>query len=258
MSLSRRDLLKLGGAAVLASAFSPAIRALADTPPPSVFSRGAGRFPRAALTIDDCYLVHILQELEETLAAFPDVRFNFFPVGEALLSTDQKDPGIWKRFAEKGHDIGYHSFKHDNLQLFSAEGVARDYNLWLDALRAVLGAEPRVHFARPPYGNVSPQFLTLCRERGLVCTMWSWGWGGLDLQDTIKYTMPKTKNGDIVLLHTRTFDMNVIRAGLPWMAQQGIRAVTLRQLYYDFRKEQIEPKGCDTGASGSLTRTCMD
>lgn len=258
MSLSRRDILKLGGATMLASALSPTIRTFADSGAPAVFSRGTNRLPRVALTIDDCYLVHILQDLEETLADFPAMRFTFFPVGEALLSTEGKDPGIWKRFAARGHDIGYHSFSHDNLQVFKTEDVMRDYERWLDALRQVLGTEPRVHFARPPYGNVSPQFLTLCKERGLVCTMWSWGWGGTDLKDTITYTMPKTKNGDIVLLHTRTFDMNVIREGLPWMAKQGMQAVSLRQLYYDFRKEQIDAKGCDTGASGSLTRTCMD
>ena len=258
MSLSRRDILKLGGATVLASAFSPAVRALAASVPPAVFSRGSHRLPRVALTIDDCYLVHVMQKMEKTLAEFPGMRVTFFPVGEALLSTEQKDPGIWKRIAERGHDIGYHSFYHDDLQTFSTEGVLRDYDKWLDALRAVLGREPRVYFARPPYGNVSTPFLELCKQRGLVCTMWSWGWGGLDLADTVKYTVPKTKNGDVVLLHTRTFDASSMHEGMAWLERQGMQAVTLRQLYYDFRKEQIDAKGCETSAASSLTRTCNE
>jgi peptidoglycan-N-acetylglucosamine deacetylase len=258
MSLSRRDILKLGGAALIASALSPAIRALAASAPPAVFSRGSSRLPRVALTVDDCYLATILQKLETTLADFPEMKITFFPVGEALLSTEQKIPGIWKRFAARGHDIGYHSYRHDDLQTFSSEGVQRDYDLWLDALRTVLGREPRVYFARPPYGNVSRPFLDLCQQRGLVCTMWSWGWGGTDLDDTVKYTIPKTKNGDVVLLHTRTFDMDAILAGLPWMRAQGMQAVTLRQLYYDFRKEQLDAKGCESSEATSLTRTCNE
>ena len=258
MSISRRDVLKLSSAALLSAAVSPILNALAEPAAPSVFSRGLTRLPKVALTYDDCYLVTVLQKLEKTLNANPDVRVTFFPVGEALLSTDGKDAGIWKRFASRGHEIGYHSYYHDNLALFSTVDVIRDYDRWLDALRQVLGKEPLVHFARPPYGNVCPQFLELCKERGLICTMWSWGWGGTNLDDTVKYTVPKTKNGDIVLMHIRTFDIEATDSGLPWLASQGLQAVTLRQLYYDFRKEESESKGCESTTSSSLTRTCID
>jgi peptidoglycan/xylan/chitin deacetylase (PgdA/CDA1 family) len=258
MSLSRRDILKLGGAALLASAISPAARVLASSTPPSVFSHGSTRLPRVALTIDDCYLSHILEKMESTLAEYPEMRVTFFPAGEALLSIESKLPGIWKRFAERGHDIGYHSFYHDNLQVFSTEDALRDYDMWHDALNKVLGKESRVYFARPPFGNVSTTFLNVCKQRGLVCTMWSWGWGGTDVKDTVAYTVPKTKNGDVVLMHTRTVDLGVLAEGLPWMRQQGIQTVTLRQLYYDYRKEQINAAGCEVTTSNSLTRTCNE
>jgi peptidoglycan/xylan/chitin deacetylase (PgdA/CDA1 family) len=258
MLRSRRDFLKLGASALLAGALSPVLPALAHHENPSVFWRGLARSPKVALTYDDCYLVTVMQKLEKALESHPAMRVTLFPVGEALLSTDEKDPGIWKRFTGKGHEIGYHSFHHDNLQLFKTEDVIKDYDRWLDALRKVLGREPLIHFARPPYGNVSPPFLELCEARNLVCAMWSWGWGGTVLDDTVKYTIPKTKNGDIVLLHSRTFDINATNAGLPWLESQGMEAVTLRQLYYDYRKDQSESKGCESSAGSSLTRTCID
>ena len=108
---------------MLSAAFSPVIRTLADSAAPSVFSRGSKRLPKVALTYDDCHLVTVLQKLEKILDANPDVRITLFPVGEALLSNETKDPGIWKRFAQCGHDIGYHSFNHDNLELFKDEDV---------------------------------------------------------------------------------------------------------------------------------------
>jgi hypothetical protein len=89
-------------------------------------------------------------------------------------------------------------------------------------------------------------------------TLWSWGWGGTDLAYVVTYNVPKNTNGDIVLMHTRTFDMEVTNAGLPWLALHGIQAVSLRRLYYDFRKEQSESKGCDAATGSSLTRTCIE
>ncbi len=259
-SLSRRDFLKLGGAALLSAALTPVARVLAasasQTAP--VIYHGSRRFPEIALTVDDDDLVHLVQRLETLFDSYPNFHITFFPVGKVLLSNEGKDPGIWRRLHEKGHEIGYHSFNHDNLEIFRTEQIIQDFDRWRDALRQVLQTEPDVRFARPPYGNGSPQFLEMCKARGLVTTMWSWGWGGTDTADVVKYTVPKTKNGDIVLMHTRTIDVDTITAALPWVASQGLKLTTLRELYFDLQKEQYQPAGCDATTGGSLTRTCID
>jgi peptidoglycan/xylan/chitin deacetylase (PgdA/CDA1 family) len=257
-SISRRDFLKLGGAALLSAALAPVTQALAATPTQTVLYHGSLKRPKIALSYDDCHLVTMLQKLEKTLERHPQVHITLFPVGEAIVSTEAKDPGIWKRFFQKGHEIGYHSFYHDNLELFKTEDVLRDYDRCMDALRAALGTEPQVRFARPPFGNVSQSFLNLCRIRGLVCTMWSWGWGSDSSADAMANIVPKTKYGDIVLMHTRSMDMSTTEAALPWLAQRKISAVTLRELYRDLQLERIDSAGCDADANNSLTRTCLD
>jgi len=258
-TLSRRDVLKLSGAGLLAAAFAPALRALQATPEEKVFASGSNRQAKVALTVDDCYLVHIVQRLENTLLANPQAHMTFFPVGEGLVSTNGKDPGIWKRIRDAGHDIGYHSFNHDDLATYSADEVLRDYERWLDALRHVLEDEnPKVRFARPPYGNVTSQFLNLCNLRGLVCTMWSWGWGAESSAEAINNVVPKTKAGQIVLLHTRTVDADTFDAGIPWLAKNNLRAVTLSEMYYDFQKEEHQSPGCDVATGSALTRSCID
>lgn len=218
--------------------------------------RGSVHYNRVALTYDDCYLVTMLRRLEKILEQNPEVRITLFPVGEALLSTEQKDSGIWTRFQNSGHEIGYHSFDHTNPDVMSPSNVLADYDRWLDALHQVLGKEPTVRFARPPFGNTSPSFLQMCALRGLVPTMWSTGWGG-PTESVVNYTVPKIQRGDIVLLHTRIEDMDTSEKALPELTTRGIQAVTMSQLYFDWLKEHNESKGCYT-APWSKNRTCIE
>lgn len=255
-SISRRDFLKLGSLSLLSAAFlsyEPAETAYQAQP---VIYQGSAHYNRVALTYDDCYLVTILHRLEAILDQHPEVRITLFPVGDALLNNQSKDPGVWKRFVVKGHEIGYHSFNHANPELISSQGIVADFDRWLDALWFVLDEEPVVRFARPPYGNISSSFLYMCAQRGLVPTMWSTGWGG-PTESVVSYTVPKIRRGDIVLLHTRLEDMDTTADALPELADRGIQAVSLSRLYLDWLKEQNESMGCYADPT-SLLRTCIE
>jgi len=199
----------------------------------------------------------ILNRLEQVLEKYPDVKVTLFPVGEALLNNQNKDPGVWKRFHDQGHEFGYHSFDHTNPEVLSTESVIADYDRWLEALRQVLETEPEVRFARPPFGNTCASFLNMCDARGVVPTMWSTGWGG-PTESVVNSTVPKIQPGDIVLLHSRPEDMETIQYALPELDTRGLQAVTLTRLYVDLLKEQHQSAGCEAGQLPSLTRTCID
>lgn len=256
-NLSRRDFLKLSSLSLLSTAF---LRFEPNSKPyqaQSVLYKGSAHFSRVALTYDDCYLITMLRRLETILGDNPDAHVTFFPVGEALLSTNQKEEGIWKRFRELGHEIGYHSFDHTDPEVMSSQHVLEDYDRWYDALCQVLEDQaPVVRFARPPYGNTSSSFLNMCTQRGLVPTMWSTGWGG-PTESVVNYTVPKIQPGDIVLLHTRIEDMNTSEEAIPELADRGIQAVTLSRLYFDLLKVENESSGCYADPY-SLSRTCIE
>ena len=254
---SRRDFLKLAGASMMAASLRSTSREAAqDIQPAPVIWRGSAHHRYVALTYDDCYLVNRMQDLEELLEGYPEIKITLFPVGVALESNEQKDPGIWKRFYQAGHEIGYHSWDHTNIGVMSPNTALADYDRWMDALVAVLGEQPSVHFGRPPFGVLSSSFDAICRERGLVNTMWSTGWGGeLDIGLN---AARRSRNGDIVLLHIRTQDYHTSVEAYPWMRENGWGAVTLTQLYDDLLREQNESDGCNTGAGAGLTRTCIE
>ncbi len=267
-SLSRRDFLKLGGAAFVSTAIGRPFTAAAVSASPPIIYHGTTFYPRLAVTYDDCQLVTRLHMLQSSLTANPTVRVTLVPVGQALLNNESKEPGIWKWFHSQGHEFGYHSWDHTDPFVRTDAELLADYDRWQDALYRVLGDKPLVRFARPPFGNLSSSFLDMCRQRGKVATMWSTGFGGA--VDVGVDLARHAQNGDIALMHTRnqpaepainqeeSWDMTITAQILPYFAEQGMQCVTVSRLYDDLIREQQSSMGCEVGPGDSLTRSCLD
>jgi len=260
--------MKLGAGALGAAAISTVWRSRAAARAAPVIYRGSDRYPRIAITYDDCLLVTRLHMLQEHLVDNPEARVTLFPVGEALLNNENKDPGIWKWFHSRGHEFGYHGWDHTDPWVLSDAELLDDFDRWQNALYQVLAGQPEVRFARPPYGNLSGSFLNMCARRGQVATMWSTGFGGaIDVGVT---AAKRARGGDIALMHTRdqpaipaikqeeSWDMTITAEILPWFSSEGIACVTLSRLYDDLLVEQHNGVGCEVGFGESSTRVCLD
>ena len=244
---SRRDFLKLSGATFAAGMlgiYAPRVLA-AGTGDVNfqVFKHGRRDQAQIALSYDDCQLVKKLQSLEIMLREQPDVKVTFFPTGEALLRTNEKDAGIWQRFLKAGHEIGSHTFDHGNPGIRSAQNLLEDYAKWLAALYQVTESRPTVRFARPPFGNLSPSYQKMCVERGLVAAMWSASWGG-ELELT-KKNIEMADNGDVVLMHISSQDVDTNTPYvLSFLKERGLRSVTMSELYFASVRENIGAGSC--------------
>ena len=257
-NISRRDFLKIGGAALIGISAGRFIPLMEDEPnftAPLIWN-GSRKFKRMAFTYDDCYLLNRMQDMEVLLEKFPEFKVTYFPVGVKLLDLDNQDKGIWKRLVDKGHEIGYHTFDHVNLGVMSPASALADFDKWHDTLNQVLGAEYNVRFVRPPYDIISYTLDVLCQERGLVAAMFSVGGGG-DPKVVVK-AIQEGLGGDIVQMHIRTQDYNSSMQAFPWLKENNWELVTMSSLYEDYLREQVNSDGCDVNAGVSLTRTCVE
>ena len=261
--LTRRDFLKLGGAALLSTALSGFDIQGADSTPPPIVYHGSRDHRYIALTFDDCWHPDVLEQLDQAAAPYPDFHFTFFAVGDALQINEVKDPGIWRRLVSRGHEIGYHTMHHIDTNLMSAQAMLADFDQWNNVLHQALGFLPEVHFAKSPYNDVSSSFEALCSERGLVDTRYSTSYEGETVEDGLN-AASRTQNGDIVQMHTyqdpnkSRQDASISAQVIPYLAQQGFGLVTMTQLYDDLLLEQNSSDGCDVGTGNSLTRTCVE
>ena len=262
---SRRDFLKLGSAAFLAAAFGNLELAEADStqPLPLPIYHGSRLYPRIAVTFDDCWHPEVLAQLNDMLTPYPDFHFTFFAVGDAMVIDETVRPGIWKQLFERGHEIGYHTMHHFDPIVMSSKEMIADFDEWMNTLQHILGFKPEVHFARPPGDDFTASFQTLCRERGLVPTLFSIGYEAPNIDDGL-LNASHTQNGDIVQMHTyedpnnNRLDVSITAKVLPYLAGQGFKLVTMTELFNDVLREQNSSNGCNVGTGESLTRSCLD
>ena len=108
--LTRRDFLKLGGAALLTTALRGFNFQNTGFIPPPIVYHGNRYYHKIALTIDDCWHPDVLEQLNEMVAPYPDFHFTFFAVGDekqSIFSFQGAAPAMFDAMrSAKRHLIG--------------------------------------------------------------------------------------------------------------------------------------------------------
>lgn len=115
------------------------------------------------------------------------------------------------RLVADGHEIAYHSYNHDALEVLQIWGTkewVEDYDRWVAAMQLLLGKadyEEAVRpYARAPYGLFSAGFLAMAERKGLVWYAWN--------TDVHEVALVPPKDGTVVLSHVRQSDIAAFEA----------------------------------------------
>ncbi|MEU5311488.1 polysaccharide deacetylase family protein [Streptomyces sp. NPDC021562] len=123
----------------------------------------------------------------------------FFVQGRGHIA---KYPGILRRMAAEGHEIGNHTWTHPRLTEITEADARRELTRTQDAIQRITGTRPVL--MRPPQGRTNRKVAKVCRELGLAQVLWSVTAKDYETTDSALITrrvLDQTHRDGIILLH---------------------------------------------------------
>lgn len=122
--------------------------------------------PLLALTFDDGPDPLFTPRILDALAS-AGARATFFVMGTML----ERHPELGRRIVDEGHEVGNHTWSHENLTFLDADGIRDQIERAQQAITDTLGVTP-VWF-RPPRGALPGAALRVASELGCDTAVWS-------------------------------------------------------------------------------------
>jgi peptidoglycan/xylan/chitin deacetylase (PgdA/CDA1 family) len=162
-----------------------------------VVSHGKAGKSAVALTFDDGPSPASTPVLLQLLASY-DLKATFFVIGNQA----EKYPELIERIVAAGHNVGNHSWSHDNLLMFrSTDTLASDIKQTQDVL-ARAGIRPLAF--RPPVGITGPRLEPVLDDLQMFTVNFScriYDRGNRNINSLADRALDRLKPGDILLLH---------------------------------------------------------
>ncbi|MGM9951094.1 MAG: polysaccharide deacetylase family protein [Lysinibacillus sp.] len=214
---------------------TPTISSSADEghPPDIVHSYGAlpERYLPAsfsgkvvALTFDDGPHPVVTKRILDILERH-NAKATFFMVGEHV----QYYPDIVREVFRGGHEIGNHTWSHDNLEELEIDEIEKEISSTNKAIQQIVGKKPSVF--RPPYGLLTE---SAGRQITMQVTRWSvdtFDWEHKDADLLLREVENKVHDRAVILMHDifpSTADG--LEKVLQHLKRQGYTFVTVSEL----------------------------
>lgn len=184
-----------------------------------------------AMTFDDGPNPDATPELLDIFGAVSG-QATFYMVGEQM----QKSPELVKAVAERGHEIGNHSFSHPHLPQLGEQDVLAELERTDRLIRELSGQAPQTF--RPPYLDHNEETQRIAdrfqyRVIGAVNTdSRDWSCPGVD--HIVETSRRHVRNGSILIYHdgfeNRSQTVEAVRQLVAELTEQGYRFVTVSEL----------------------------
>ena len=167
-----------------------------EVPIYSVGERG----DKIAITFDCAWNDEDIDSILDTLDAY-SCRATFFVVG----TWAQKYPDALRKIAERGHEVGNHSYNHADYTKMSEKEITEDLDKCDAVIESVTGTKP--YLMRAPSGGYNDTVVRAAENSGKAYIQWSVDaidYGGASSQQIYDRSVKNTSSGDIILLHNGT------------------------------------------------------
>lgn len=166
-----------------------------DKHPPIENKKEDNAKPMVALTFDDGPNAQYTPQLLEILDKY-NAKATFFMVGTNI----ETNPKLVTQVAEKGHEIGNHTYSHKDLMSLDHAGRTQEIQRVQELVYTQTGVYPR--WLRPPYGSADVSILE--QETKMDFAFWSVDtrdWESRDSASILAVVEKNIKEGDIILFH---------------------------------------------------------
>lgn len=182
-----------------------------------------------SISFDATWGVDHTDRLLDTLDRY-GVKTTFFLAGYWV----EKYPEYVKKIAERGHELGNHSYEHPHLNALTREAIRADLSRNHDLLVELTGQTPILF--RPPFGEYSNKVIEVASELGYYTIQWSidsLDWKDVSADFMVDRVMERVGPGEIVLFHNAgKHTPEAIERLIPLLQGEGYRIVPISELIH--------------------------
>lgn len=183
-----------------------------------------------ALTFDDGPHPRITEKILDYLDS-EQIKATFFIIGVNA----ELWPDIVKDEISRGHEIGNHTYSHDEKKRNSREEFASDLSHADSILHNDFGYETVLF--RPPQGICNDNVMNAASELEYSVVLWNidtHDWAHNSTENIVSTVMKKVKNGDIILFHDyvsgESHTLDALRVIVPRLKSEGYTFATVSEL----------------------------
>ena len=140
-------------------------------------------------------------------------------------------PDIVKRIYMEGHEIGNHSWSHEDLgAMTSADDIIQGYQKADDAIFAACGHDPQ--YVRPPFGSMSELYNKTVDRESILWSIDTRDWESHNPASIRSIIDTYVADGSVILMHDiHSESVDSMDAILAELQEKGYQFVTIDDLF---------------------------
>lgn len=179
---------------------------------------------KVALTFDDGPRSGLTTKVLDLLAKY-DAKATFYILGRSIAGNEE----ILKRQVAEGHELGNHSWTHDNLTKISQEQLHHEIHHTQEVIKNITGVTPKT--LRVPYGAYDANVAHVANMPLVNWNVDSNDWRQRNVRSNVNTVISQVTPGSIILMHDiHPESVDAVEEIIVRLKQKGYQFVTVTEL----------------------------